>query len=336
MASITKLPSGKYRAQVRRGGQYQGRTFTRKADAEVWARGIETASEQAAATGTIVIPRAITFGGTVEAYLKVVKINRAAHATLGAVCRVIGDTPLADLNAATLQRWIDQRHKDGVTGATINHNLGLIAGVLKWARYSRHLAVDVDITKHARASLAAAKVRTTSAERDRFVTDAEIEVMRRTFEAQGKLKLPMADLMDFALTSGMRLGEIVSITYEDLSHNERTILIRDRKDPKRKIGNHQRVPLSSTAMEIIDRQPTATGRIFPFARNSVSAAWIAARDLAGIDDVTFHDLRHRSITNFFARGLALQEVALISGHKSWSMLRRYTQVQAVSLVDRLG
>ena len=335
MASISKLPSGKFRAQVRVKGQYQGRSFERRADATAWARSMENALEQKAATGTA-STGSITFAELVEAYLRAVTINKAAHSTLRAACRVIGTVRLADLNAGTFQRWIDHRLSEGVAGATIAHNLGLISGVLKWARFTKHLDVDPDLSKNARRSLSAARVQTTSQERDRYITDAEIEQMRSTFAGQGKLKLPMADLMDFALATGMRLGEICRISHEDLSHNERTIIIRDRKDPKRKMGNHMRVPMSTAAMAIIERQPTRAGRIFPFSQNSVSAAWIVARDLAKLDDVTFHDLRHRALTDLFARGLTIEQVALISGHKTWAQLRRYVQTQAHSLVDLLG
>ena len=335
MASISKLPSGKFRAQVRVKGQYQGRSFDRRADATAWARTMEAALEHKAAVGTAPTG-AITFAELTEAYLRAVTINKAAHSTLRAACRVIGNVRLADLNAGTFQRWIDHRLSEGVAGATIAHNLGLISGVLKWARFTKHLDVDPDLAKNARRSLSAARVQTTSQERDRYITDAEIEKMRATFARQGKLKLPMADLMDFALATGMRLGEICRIAHEDLSHNERTILIRDRKDPKRKQGNHMRVPLSTAAMAIIERQPTGAGRIFPFTQNSVSAAWIVARDLAKLDDVTFHDMRHRALTDLFARGLTIEQVALISGHKTWAQLRRYVQTQAHSLVDLLG
>lgn len=335
MASITKLPSGKFRVQVRVKGMYKGRSFDRRADATAWARSMENALEQKAATGTA-STGSITFAELVEAYLRAVTINKAAHSTLRAACRVIGTVRLADLNAGTFQRWIDHRLSEGVAGATIAHNLGLISGVLKWARFTKHLDVDPDLSKNARRSLSAARVQTTSQERDRYITDAEIEQMRSTFAGQGKLKLPMADLMDFALATGMRLGEICRISHEDLSHNERTIIIRDRKDPKRKMGNHMRVPMSTAAMAIIERQPTRAGRIFPFSQNSVSAAWIVARDLAKLDDVTFHDLRHRALTDLFARGLTIEQVALISGHKTWAQLRRYVQTQAHSLVDLLG
>jgi integrase len=336
MATITKLESGKYRAQVRKSGEYRNHTFEKKSEALAWSREIERQIGERQTKGITTAHASITVADLVEGYLGAVEINKAAHATLRAVCRVIGQIKLQDLNSSHLQLWIEQRRKDGVTGATIGHNLGLISGVLKWARFTRHLDVDPNLARDARAGLSAARVKTTSVERDRYITDAEIALMRSTFEAQGKLKLPLADLMDFALATGMRLGEITRIEHGDLSHNERTILITNRKDPRRKEGNHQRVPLSSTAMAIIARQPTTTGRIFPYATNSVSIGWIVARDLAGLEDIRFHDLRHRAITQLFEKGLSIPEVSLLSGHKTWAMLRRYTQVQPGPLVSKLG
>ena len=335
MASISRLPSGKFRTQVRVGGQYRGRSFTTKREAQDWAREIETQLRQRASSGVIQPSASVMLKSAVEAYLVAVQIKPANQLSLKAFARDVGPIALRDLNSATLQRWIDKRLKT-VKGQTVANNLGLLTGLLKWLRYTKHIAVDTELPKHARASLSAAKIQTSPQERDRYITDAEIELMRATFAAQSKLKMPMADLMDFALATSMRLGEILRITYEDLAHNERTILVRDRKDPKRKEGNHMRVPLSSKAIAIIERQPTTKGRIFPFTLNSVSSAWIMARHIAGIDNVTFHDLRHRGITDLFDRGLSIPEVSLISGHKTWSILRRYVQLQPHTLVDRLG
>ena len=45
MATITKLPSGKFRAQVRRKGIYKAQTFLRKLDAQAWAVEHERAIE---------------------------------------------------------------------------------------------------------------------------------------------------------------------------------------------------------------------------------------------------------------------------------------------------
>ena len=336
MPSFQQLPSGRWRGQVRRNGSSYSRTFDKKAEAQDWAQATEVALKQKAVNGAVDVPAAMTLNQAIEAYLRSVSLKKANQASLRAFGRVLSTLSLRDLNAATMQRWIDHRLKQGVTGATVAHNIGLISGLLKWLRYNRHLDVDLTLTKNARASLSAAKIDTHSQERDRYLTDQEIELMRHTFDHQDKLKLPMSDLMDFAMATAMRLGEICRITHEDFSHNEGTIIIRDRKDPKRKLGNHMRVPLSSIARKIIADQKTTEGRIFPYRAESISVAWIYARKIAKIEHATFHDLRHRAITDLFAKGLSIEQVSLISGHKTWAQLRRYTQVQPQSVVELLG
>jgi len=54
-----------------------------------------------------------------------------------------------------------------------------------------------------------------------------------------------------------------------------------------------------------------------------------------IADLRFHDLRHEAISRLVERGLSDQEVAVISGHKSMQMLKRYTHLRAEDLVARL-
>ena len=36
------------------------------------------------------------------------------------------------------------------------------------------------------------------------------------------------------------------------------------------------------------------------------------------------------------RGMKIEEVATISGHKSWSMLKRYTRIRAADLVEKVN
>ncbi len=50
----------------------------------------------------------------------------------------------------------------------------------------------------------------------------------------------------------------------------------------------------------------------------------------------FHDLRHEAISRFFERGLSVPEVALISGHRDYRMLFRYTHLRAEDIVGKLG
>ncbi|MGA9412261.1 MAG: tyrosine-type recombinase/integrase [Roseobacter sp.] len=51
----------------------------------------------------------------------------------------------------------------------------------------------------------------------------------------------------------------------------------------------------------------------------------------GIEDLHFHDLRHLAITELFRAGLPVQLVAVVSGHKDWKHLKRYTQLCAADV-----
>jgi integrase len=54
-----------------------------------------------------------------------------------------------------------------------------------------------------------------------------------------------------------------------------------------------------------------------------------------IADLHFHDLRHEAISRFFELGLSVPEVALISGHKTPSMLFRYTHLRPEAVALKL-
>ena len=57
--------------------------------------------------------------------------------------------------------------------------------------------------------------------------------------------------------------------------------------------------------------------------------------MAEITDLHFHDLRHEAISRFFEKGLSVPEVALISGHRDYRMLFRYTHLRAEDIVAKL-
>ncbi len=61
-------------------------------------------------------------------------------------------------------------------------------------------------------------------------------------------------------------------------------------------------------------------------------------DPAFLVDLTFHDLRHEATSRFFELGLDATKVKNITGHKTYSMLARYTHLKAEDIaleIDRL-
>lgn len=142
MATISKLPSGKYRAQVRKAGVYKARTFDRKADATHWASDIERAIGGGGNAGTIRPPADMTLTMVIMAYLEQVQTGRTNRANLDRIADRIGGIATRNMSAVTVQEYVDDRLADGITGATMAGDLSALSSVLKWARHVRKLDID--------------------------------------------------------------------------------------------------------------------------------------------------------------------------------------------------
>jgi integrase len=341
MATFSQLPSGKWRAQVRRAGIYRAATFDSKRQAREWATSIEAQASHVAAGGFAPIPKGSTLADLIDKYVtetekakvggKPKLMGKTKAATLAMLKREIGSVKLASLNSVVLRDFIDRRQDAGAGGVTIAADLSFLSGALKWGRHSRRLDLPERLALDARASLVYAGVSTRSAERDREPTDDELARLYAHWDASPRQRLPMPVLCRFALATGMRQGEICRLNVEDIDRTARTVVIRDRKDPRNKMGNDQTVPLLAEAWAIVAPliENRDDGLLFPYREASVSTAFTRACQAVRppIEDLHFHDLRHRATAQFFAMGLDIPRVALMTGHKSWAMLRRYTRIK---------
>lgn len=341
MASIVPLPSGRWRAQVRVSGIYRGRTFDRKRDAKAWASAMESQARSVAAAGFAAPPPKATLADLIDAYGEQVtkRPGKTKAATLRMLRERIGAAKLASMNAGVLRDFIDRRAKDGAGGVTIAADLSFLSAVLQWGRHARRWDIPDTLAREARASLKHRRLDARSNERSREPTDDELARLRAHWMANKRQRVPMPTIVDFALATAMRLGEICGLMIEDIDRESRTVVIRDRKDPKRKAGNDQRVPLLPAAWAIVEPliADRDHGKVFAGVQAaSVSTAFTRAVQALGIDDLHFHDIRHRATRELFRAGLGIPEVALMTGHKTWAQLRRYTDVQPADVLAKLG
>ncbi len=142
----------------------------------------------------------------------------------------------------------------------------------------------------------------------------------------------LASIVQIALESGMRLGEIMGLKWSDVDISRQVARLADTKN-----GTSREVPLSSIAARILETLPRSIdGHIFPITDEAVKKAFRGAVRRADIDDFRFHDLRHEATSRFFEKGLDIMEVAAITGHKTLTMLKRYTHLRAEDLARKLG
>lgn len=333
MPTFSQLPSGRWRVQVRRQGVYRAATFSSKRESRDWAAQVEAQVQHVVVAGFAPIPKTATLADLIDKYIEAIgdrTYGRTKAATLAMLRRELGKVRLTALSAVVLRDFVDRRLEGGASGATVAQDLSFLSAVLRFARHARRIDIDDRLALDARAALKYRNVSTRSAERSREPTDDELARLYAHWGANKRQRIDMVAITRFALASGMRLGEICRIRVEDVDRQARTVVVRDRKDPKRKHGNDQVVPLLSAAWAIVEPliEGRAQGRIFPVNPKSASTAFTRACAELGIEDLHFHDLRHRAARELFAMGLQIPQVALITGHKTWAMLRRYTDIRA--------
>lgn len=336
MASICKIGS-KWRALVRKGGHVRCKTFGTRALAKAWATTIEQEIDQLKSTGYLQ-PKGLTLADLIDRYTREVyplkPWGRSKTADLNLLKAKLGGTLASNLDHEQLMKAFAEMQDDGAGGVTISARVGYLIVVLETAKDVWRLNVPVDAAKGVRNALSKLGLIKKSKHRDRRVTDAELQ---RIIDHLGRKfsSVPMAAILWFSVASAMRISETCRLQWSDLNKADMTIRVRDRKHPTIKIGNHQVVPLLNLAghdaYAIIDAQPRMGNRIFPANSRTVSDYFSEAVAELGIEDLHLHDVRHEAISRLFEAGYRIEEVALVSGHRDWAQLKRYTHLRAVSL-----
>lgn len=336
MASIRKRGTS-WIADIRRKGHKSiSKSFPTKGLAQEWARKVEREMDTKDFKDERGIAH-ISLADLIDRYTlefdAIKPFGKNKKATLKMLRECLGDTKLPGMTVDRLTEHVNARMKAGAGGVTIAIDLTYLGGVYKAAKQLWKMPVDAEFITSVRANLEYRGISLKSKERDRRPTDDEISRLCAHYNAKTRQIVPMSELIQFAIATAMRLNEMITIKWSDLNKTDRTIIIRDRKHPKEKIGNDQTVPLLGDAYDIVLRQPKIEGedRIFPITEGTVSSIFPRACRTLGIVDLRFHDLRHEGISRLFEQGYSVPEVALVSGHRDWKVLARYTQIRAKNL-----
>lgn len=336
MASIIKVGK-RWRAQVRRKG-YPDRTetFSTKALAEAWARGVEGDVESLRA-GVMPVGKAHTMGKLIERYENEIgaakPFGRNKSDVLKKIKEHLKDVQVAALTPARIVTYIAEDRK--IKNVTAGIDLTYLKSVLKVGRALWQMPIHPSVVDDAREMLSHMGQLERGQERDRRPTTDEIAKLKGWF-AQHSVSLT-PDLIDFILDSGFRPpSEITGLRWDKLNKADRTITILDRKDPKKKLGNNQVVPLLGRCMEIIERAETTrvpgAEHIFPVNGSTWSSIFPRACAALGIQDLRLYDLRHEAISRLVeSNKYSIPELMLITGHKDPKQLMRYTQLRARDL-----
>jgi integrase len=325
MATIRKRQN-KWQVQVRRTGfACVSKSFHKKADADSWARMLEAKADANELPHARKLSVNLDLSSLIVRYqheiLPLKKGGANERIVLDAVLRrKISGTLLSAINVSTFASYRDERLKL-VRASTVKRELAILQHMFNVARSEW----DIPLSDN---PIELIQKPTASKPRKRRLEQGEYETLRDA--AVRSRVLYLWPLVELAIETGMRRGEMLKAEWRDLDLQARKLTLYDTKN-----GEDRTIPLTVRATEILSNIPRTDDRIFPVTPVAVRHSWERLRKRAGIDDLHFHDLRHEAISRFFEMGLTVPEVALISGHKDYRMLARYTHLRAEDVVGKL-
>ena len=339
MASIRQLPSGNWQVQIRRKGRVAVETFLRKEHAREWAVEAEAMIDRGKTPVGNRMRGMKSFAELINLHIEDMKSvrkppGRSKTATLEMLRRELGALRADHLDRERLVKFGRKRASEGAGPVTISMDIGAVRLVISHAAAVHGLPISVEQVDLARVALRRLGLVGKSNERDRRPTEDELTKLIGYFEERKRNSFPMGAIIKVAVATAMRQDEIFRVKWDDLDWTKKLLTIRDRKDPREKKGNDQSIPLLDVsgynALGLIEKFGIAgkqVDRIFPYNPKSVGTAFTRACQILKIEDLHFHDLRHEATSRLFEAGFSIEQVALVTGHKDWKMLRRYTHLK---------
>ena len=314
MASIRKR--GKtWQAQVRsRTFGSISKSFHRKRDAERWATEQEALMQTGAFASTST--STLTLRDLLKTYLeKVTPTKRGAPQEIRRIDRLMREnellrTPLLKAQPHIFASFRDRRLKDGVRAC--QYDLVLLKHAWNIARVEWGWPLSDN-------PVALVRMPRNNPPRERRLRSGEYDALKSA--ARGSRVWYLWPIIDIAIETAMRRGEVLGLRWEHIEFEKQRVLL-----PLTKNGRSRWVPLSALALDHLTNSPRTADRVFPITDVAFRQAWDRLRKRAGICDLTFHDLRHESISRKFESGMNIPQVMAVSGHRTANQLFRYVQL----------
>ena len=346
MANIQKIEGKngiKYRVLIRlKGCPAQSATFTRITDAKKWAQDTESAIRDGRHFKTVEAKRH-TVADMIDRYIQdIVPGKKDVINTTNQLLywkEQIGLKPLSDITTPLIVSIRDRLLKEPYyttrkageavvstertrSNATVNrylaafgHCLTIAATQWEWLEANPLKNIQKQAEPQGRV---------------RFLSDDErARLLAACLSSVNPLLYTFVVL---ALSTGMRQGEVLNLTWDDVDLDNQRITLHDTKN-----GERRAVHLAGKALGLLQELKKKKLRdesnlVFPgtAALNrgpaSIRTAWMTALKKAEVENFKFHDLRHSAASYLAMNGAPLLDIAAILGHKTLSMVKRYSHL----------
>lgn len=297
-----------WRAEVCIDRKRKAKTFPTKREALAWATDLEQ---------TGVRPDK-TLKDLIERYKPISENKRGSESELSRLNHFLGDKisrlKIEQLTPSRLAEYRDTRLNE-VGPSSVRRELIILSAMFE-------IAVN-EWQWMATNPLKTVKKPSPAPARRRGITQVEIEAILANLSPMAAGK-QVSQMFLLSLETGMRLGELLSIEWPDVS--DKSITLRETKN-----GDRRSVPLSVKAREIIEqRKNLDPDSLFTLTQAQSSKCF----QRASVNGVHFHDARSEAITRL-SKKLDVLQLAKMIGHRDVKSLMMYYAEKPEDIADRL-
>ena len=255
-----------------------------------------------------------TYRQMVDKYLKKYRKSRD-ETSLNQLLPVFGNMVIADITTESVSDYMEERLIE-VRPATVYQELALMRRMFNVARKEWKWVKDNPI-----ADLSFSVGNDNA--RDRWLTFEEEEQLLKSASPEW-----LRNLIIFALRTGMRRGEILSLKWSSVDFKRRLITVEKSKN-----GMKRSIPMSEAVFDMLKdvKVIDISNIVFPFNINTINDGFRRAKRKADVHDFKFHDCRHTFATRLVQNGVDIYKVKELLGHKSISVTMRYAHHYPESL-----
>lgn len=263
---------------------------------------------------------------------------------IGPLRRQFDSKMLIDIKTADIEDFIAELKQPAVLTegqktlrirrpATINRYRAQLRHMFNWAVEREYL----ERTPFRRGSSTLIKMELEDNRRERRLTADEERTLMS--EAAGYLR----PLIITALDTGMRRGEMLSLTWADVEARPGWLRLRGETT---KSGKTRWVPISTVRLQavldflrldIAGEQKTADALVFSNAvgepLGDFHHTWARMLRRSNVRDLHWHDLRHEYASRLTERGVPLSQVQALLGHASILTTQRYDNHGPAALME---
>ena len=255
------------------------------------------------------------------------------------VVRVFGNVPLRRFSTMLLEQYQTEKLNEGKKPATVNRHLALL-------KHMFTKAVDWDMVEEdALRKVRKVKLLPENNRRLRYLSKEECRLLLDVCDEVSKKNRHyehLKPIVVFALNTGCRKEEILSLTWNSVDLQNGFILLDRTKN-----GERREIPINDTLRDALNKIPKRidgegyvffdpiTGERYGDVKNSFRTVCKKAKIL----DFKFHDLRHTFASQLVMAGADITTVKELLGHKTLTMTLRYSHLspshrtKAVNLLD---